>query len=68
MPVSTLDLDGGGGVVLLDLAFWTADWMSGTNPGRSDYDGDGVVTLLDLGTWAKPYFSARDLSSSATCP
>ena len=41
------DLDGGGGVGILDLLALLAAW--GFNPGHpADFDGDGTVGILDL--------------------
>ncbi len=68
-PVAAFDLDGSGGLTLLDLSLWGQDYFSATNPSRSDYDGNGVVSLLDLSAWSRAYFAGGSLLSGATyCP
>ncbi len=67
--VGAFDLDGVGGVTLVDLRIWTADFYSDTHPAIADLDGDGRVTLMDLSVWAGPFFSGAQWQSAGPyCP
>ena len=69
IPVAVLDRDGKDGLTALDLSLWWADYLSGTDPERSDLDGSRFVDGLDLSVWAAAYFSGRNVySAAAYCP
>ncbi len=67
--VSALERDGVGGLTLNDLAHWTADFFSATEPMRADLNGDGYVHLLDLSVWATAYFAgSNSVAIGTVCP
>ena len=67
--LSAFDLNGTGGVDLTDLGLWLVDYVSGTNPMRSDFDGTGGVSLVDFSIWSAAFFHAGSPQSAASyCP
>ena len=72
VDVSMFDLDGSDGVHGSDLAAWAADFVSGTNPARSNFDGVGLVGGGDLAWWAGVFIKGTSIlgarSLEQNCP
>lgn len=67
--VAVFERDGAGGLTLADLAFWTVDLFSATNPERSDLNGSLYVDIADLSVWAAAYFNGNNsLPTGPYCP
>jgi hypothetical protein len=64
VPVACVDLDGAGGLSLVDIGTWIGLYYGGSYCALGDYDGDGRLTLSDYARLANCYYSAQSWASA----